>query len=60
MEDIFDLVKEVSRKNKAKKGFDGQKFWQPIKNISGSYDTHVKEWKAISKPLYAKIMALPE
>lgn len=60
LELIFNLVEKKAhelRKKNAKA--DGQKFWQPIKNILKKYDVKVNKWKKISNT-NKKIMLMPE
>ena len=60
LEKIFNLVEQKSyelRKNDIKA--DGQKFWQPIKNILSTIDIKADKWKHINKEYY-KVMLSPE
>ena len=57
--DIFTLIENKShdlRKKNPKA--DGQKFWQPIKNILSEINIEASSWKKIKKN--NKIMLLPE
>jgi len=60
LEKIFNLVEQKSyelRKNDIKA--DGQKFWQPIKNILSTIDIKADKWKHINKE-YHKVVLAPE
>ena len=63
LEVLFDIVLDKSYKlRKANPTtFDGQGFWQPIKQILEPLDKYyAPKWKKISKAITEKIMLLPE
>ena len=57
--DIFTLIENKSHNLRKKNPkADGQKFWQPIKNILSEINIEASSWKKIKKN--NKIMLLPE
>ena len=60
LEQLFNIVRDKAKYNKKNvKKFNGQAFWQPIKNIlekSKWYGT----WKKVPKALYSETIKLPE
>ena len=54
-----DVEKKFYNLIKKDNNIDGQKLWQPIKNILSNYDIKAKKWKHQKKE-YLFIMKLPE
>lgn len=63
LEILFDNVlnKAYKLRKANKTSFDGQGFWNPIKNMLTPLDSyHAKKWKKIPKSKINQIMILPE
>jgi hypothetical protein len=61
LETLFEEVRKTAYYNKKNdRYFDGNKFWEPLKNLLNKSDISGRDWKSINKNVTKQILSLIE